>query len=201
MPAMIVASNDPTFNVKFLNQISRGNLFLWLCITKTWREYLPNKRTWWILWMEEWWRKWRCNMFLWQWWLQFKGEIGQMDQEWGLRWDYWVRKKIFPSPSYFFFSFLATIPPFMTGSSRLNPSEIVGGQPAPSPIPWQVSVQKLGLHFCGATILDEFTLLSAAHCFDDDGKSDNSTDGKFIRAGSTKKSSGGQVCMIYKIVN
>ena len=86
----------------------------------------------------------------------------------------------------------------MIGSSRLNPSEIVGGQPAPSPIPWQVSVQKLDLHFCGATILDEFTLLSAAHCFDDDGKSDNSTDGKFIRAGSTKKSSGGQVCMIYE---
>ena len=87
----------------------------------------------------------------------------------------------------------------MTGSSRLNPSEIVGGQPAPSPIPWQVSVQKLGSHFCGATILDEFTLLSAAHCFDDDGISDNSTDGKSIRAGSTKKSSGGQVCTIYNI--
>jgi hypothetical protein len=86
----------------------------------------------------------------------------------------------------------------MTGSSRLNPSEIVGGQPAPSPIPWQVSVQKLGLHHCGATILDKFTLLSAAHCFDDD---DNSTDGKTIRAGSTKKSSGGQVCMIYNIFN
>ena len=85
----------------------------------------------------------------------------------------------------------------MTGSSRLNPSEIVGGQPAPSPIPWQVSVQKLGLHHCGATILDKFTLLSAAHCFDDD---DNSTDGKSIRAGSTKKSSGGQVCMIYNIL-
>ena len=83
----------------------------------------------------------------------------------------------------------------MTGSSRLNPSEIVGGQPAPSPIPWQVSVQKLGLHHCGATILDKFTLLSAAHCFDDD---DNSTDGKSIRAGSTQRSSGGQVCMILK---
>ena len=81
----------------------------------------------------------------------------------------------------------------MIGSSRLNPSEIVGGQPAPSPIPWQVSVQKFGSHHCGATILDKFTLLSAAHCFDND----NSTDGKSIRAGSTKKSSGGQVCMIF----
>ena len=43
--AMIVVSNNPTFNVKFLNQIPRGNLFLWLCITKSCREYLPNKRT------------------------------------------------------------------------------------------------------------------------------------------------------------
>ena len=86
----------------------------------------------------------------------------------------------------------------MTDSSRLNPSEIVGGQPAPSPIPWQVSVQKLGSHHCGATILDKFTLLSAAHCFDDD---DNSTDGKSIRAGSTERSSGGQVCMICLVIN
>ena len=83
----------------------------------------------------------------------------------------------------------------MTGSSRLNPSEIVGGQPAPKPIPWQVSVQKLGIHHCGATILDKFTLLSAAHCFDNDN---NFTDGKSIRAGSTQMSSGGQVCIIFK---
>ena len=86
----------------------------------------------------------------------------------------------------------------MTGTSRFDPSEIVGGQPAPSPIPWQVSVQKLGSHHCGATILDKFTLLSAAHCFDN---GDNSTTGKFIRAGSTQKSSGGQVCMIYNVFN
>ena len=81
----------------------------------------------------------------------------------------------------------------MTGTSRFDPSEIVGGQPAPSPIPWQVSVQKSGAHHCGATILDKFTPFSAAHCFDND---DNSTDGKTIRAGSTQKSSGGQVCMM-----
>ena len=93
-----------------------------------------------------------------------------------------------------FISFVATIPPFMTSTRRFDPSEIVGGQSAPSPIPWQVSVQKLGLHHCGATVLDKFTLLSAAHCFDND---DNSTEGTFIRAGSTQRSSGGQVCMIF----
>ena len=86
----------------------------------------------------------------------------------------------------------------MTGTSRFDPSEIIGGQPAPSPIPWQVSVQRLSSHHCGATILDKFTLLSAAHCFDND---DNSTDGTSIRAGSTQRSSGGQVCMICLVIN
>ena len=77
----------------------------------------------------------------------------------------------------------------MTTASRFKPAEIVGGQIAPSPIPWQVSVQNGGQHFCGGTILDTFTILSAAHCFKRD-----SVDGYSIRAGSTKWSSGGQVC-------
>ena len=77
----------------------------------------------------------------------------------------------------------------MTTASRFKPAEIVGGQIAPSPIPWQVSVQNGGQHFCGGTILDTFTILSAAHCFKRD-----LVDGYSIRAGSTKWSSGGQVC-------
>ena len=79
----------------------------------------------------------------------------------------------------------------MTGSSRLNPSEIVGGQPAPSEIPWQVSVQKFNNHICGATILSGTILLSAASCYDGTGYS---IGGLSIRAGSLKLSSGGQVC-------
>ena len=45
---------------------------------------------------------------------------------------------------------------------------IVGGAPASSAIPWQVSVRygtSGGNHFCGGTILDSKTVLSAAHCF------------------------------------
>ena len=42
----------------------------------------------------------------------------------------------------------------MTTDSRFKPAEIVGGQIAPSPIPWQVSVQFEGNHICGGTILD-----------------------------------------------
>ena len=77
----------------------------------------------------------------------------------------------------------------MTTASRFNPAEIVGGQQAPSPIPWQVSVQNGGQHFCGGTILDTFTILSAAHCFKRD-----LVDGYSVRTGSKKWSSGGQVC-------
>ena len=40
-------------------------------------------------------------------------------------------------------------------------SRIVGGSIAESPIPWQVRVGG-----CGGTILDEYTILSAAHCRD-----------------------------------
>ena len=81
----------------------------------------------------------------------------------------------------------------MTTDSRLQPAEIVGGQIAPSPIPWQVSVQIGGSHFCGGTILDTYTILSAAHCFDDNG---GALEGFYIRAGSRKWSSGGQVCQL-----
>jgi len=83
------------------------------------------------------------------------------------------------------------MPSYMTSSTRFDTAEIVGGQDAPSPIPWQVSVQSFSSHFCGATILDESTLLCAAHCF-----SSSSTSGKTIRAGSTQRSSGGQVFML-----
>ena len=81
----------------------------------------------------------------------------------------------------------------MTSDSRLQPAEIVGGQIPPSPIPWQVSVQIEGNHICGGTILDTYTILSAAHCFDGFG---DSVEGFYIRAGSRKWSSGGQVCQL-----
>ena len=69
------------------------------------------------------------------------------------------------------------MPSFMKNADR-----IVGGQDAPSPIPWQVSIE----YGCGATILDSTTLLSAAHCYISVGES--------IRAGSLKEESGGEVC-------
>jgi len=82
------------------------------------------------------------------------------------------------------------MPSFMTSADR-----IVGGEDAPSPIPWQVSVRTGSFHFCGATILDASTLLCAAHCFHQ-----SSASGKSIRAGSVQKGSGGQVRNIASII-
>ena len=48
----------------------------------------------------------------------------------------------------------------MKTSQSMN-TRIVGGEDAPDPIPWQVHVDR----GCGGTILDETTILSAAHCF------------------------------------
>ena len=74
------------------------------------------------------------------------------------------------------FHFLAEMPWFMKNTNR-----IIGGENAPSPIPWQVSKEE----GCSGTILDSTTVLSAAHCPFEIGES--------IRAGSLKLNRGGQV--------
>merc|ERR1712062_806546 len=54
------------------------------------------------------------------------------------------------------------LPSFMQSYDR-----IVGGQAASSPIPWQVSLRQCnsgGCHYCGGTVLDSKTILTAAHC-------------------------------------
>ena len=70
---------------------------------------------------------------------------------------------------------------------------IVGGETAAEAIPWQVSVRSCesgSCHFCGGTIIDELTVLSAAHCFTVGG----SMGGKYIMAGAVSRmSTSGQV--------
>ena len=61
---------------------------------------------------------------------------------------------------------------------------IVGGQAAEAAIGWQVSVRQCQqgfCHFCGGTILDANTVLSAAHCFH------NGHQGVVVVAGSHKR--------------
>ena len=59
---------------------------------------------------------------------------------------------------------------------------ISNGYDAEGPIPWQVAVYKYyepynnwGSLGCGASVIDEYTILSAAHCFRKEG-----SDGKMI---------------------
>ena len=85
-----------------------------------------------------------------------------------------------------FFIFPASIPSFFKNADR-----IVGGQDAPSEIPWQVSIRQgwfnSGKHWCGGTILDSKTILSAAHCFFDskDGRDFVKKLQPYIKVGST----------------
>ena len=61
----------------------------------------------------------------------------------------------------------ASLPTWMV--SNENSVRIVGGMKAHSPIPWQVFLMYCVSFFkcwiCGGTILNEWTVLSAAHCF------------------------------------
>ena len=60
-----------------------------------------------------------------------------------------------------------TLPSFMVKDEN----RVIGGETAESPIPWQVSIQKpyIGGAWCGGTILDSTTILTAAHCLDTKG--------------------------------
>ncbi|XP_063704920.1 trypsin 5G1-like [Culicoides brevitarsis] len=61
--------------------------------------------------------------------------------------------------------------------------------------PFQVSLNNNGYHYCGGSILDEYTILTAAHC------AQNSAKNYKIRAGSTSKNSGGQFIQVSKVIN
>ena len=74
--------------------------------------------------------------------------------------------------------------------SFVHKQRIVGGVSAESPIPWQVAVvtkKTEGYSLCGGSILDDKTILSAAHCFE---KHDSPS---YIRAGSLYYNQSGQV--------
>ena len=81
----------------------------------------------------------------------------------------------------------------------MTADRIVGGAAASSAIPWQVSVRQTASgngHFCGGTILDSKTILSAAHCFP------NGLNNHYIMAGAVSRSaSTGQTIQISSLVS
>ena len=97
-----------------------------------------------------------------------------------------------------------TLPSWMSSTDK-----IYSGKNAPFPIPWQVSLRRCLLdgnphkcdeyfeHYCGGTILDSKTILTAAHCTDD-YHHDYSLD--YVMAGSTNLK-GGQNIRIAKVIN
>merc|ERR1712008_561011 len=81
----------------------------------------------------------------------------------------------------------AKIPAWMKAAMGKAPAgdRIVGGTNAAGVVPWQVSIRdnesgadnngkpyEKNIHFCGGTILDAKTILSAAHCFPNGQKED-----------------------------
>ena len=91
----------------------------------------------------------------------------------------YLRERFWYQYVHFFpFSYVGNMPNFMIGD------RIVGGVDAASPIPWQVSIRHPNHgHICGGTILDEKTIMCAAHCFN----ANQSMNGWKIRAGVTKR--------------
>jgi len=84
----------------------------------------------------------------------------------------------------------AAYPSFMGSYDR-----IVGGAAAPSPIPWQVSMRQCqsgGCHYCGGTVLDAKTILTAAHC--------QVSTNHYIMVGKTNRNEGQNVA-IANVIN
>jgi len=92
----------------------------------------------------------------------------------------------------------AKVPSWMTSSTSMR---IVGGKFAPKPIPWQISIRSdsmSGYTYCGGTILDKNTILSAAHCFYDNGSLQPAAnvDMEYIAAGALKRNDNTNVQVI-----
>ncbi|XP_043803031.1 chymotrypsin-1-like [Apis laboriosa] len=76
-------------------------------------------------------------------------------------------------------------------------SKIVGGKDAPvGKFPYQVSLRKNKNHFCGGSIIDSRTILTAAHCVE--GLSN--LNGITVQAGTNQLNSGGVSYLPQKVV-
>jgi hypothetical protein len=74
---------------------------------------------------------------------------------------------------------------------------IVNGLPAiPHSFPWAVSLQYKGVHDCGGVIVDEWNILTAAHCLD----YSNDLGNYFVRVGAHDRYSSGERMPIAQLI-
>ena len=82
-------------------------------------------------------------------------------------------------------------------------NKIVNGKTAPSPIPWQVHLRQGSptgsfTYFCGGTIIDAKTILTAAHCY---ANKDLNSANFFVTAGIVDRiNDAGQSVFVEKII-
>ena len=84
------------------------------------------------------------------------------------------------------------VQPYLHASLRIVNGLIV----KPHSFPWAVSLQYKGIHDCGGVIIDQWHILTAAHCLD----YSNDLDNYFVRVGAHDQSSSGQLIPTMQLI-
>jgi hypothetical protein len=82
--------------------------------------------------------------------------------------------------------------PYLRSSLRI----VNGFQAKPHSFPWAVSLQYKGFHDCGGVIIDQWNILTAAHCLD----YSNDLGNYFARVGAHDRTSSGQLMPIAQLI-
>lgn len=91
---------------------------------------------------------------------------------------------------------LAALASTATALPQILGQEIVGGELANAgDFPFIVSLQRSGSHFCGGTLVNANTVITAAHC-----STGQSASAVTVRAGSLKRNTGGTLVRVSRIV-